>query len=173
MACLGADRPADMHQSPPICPTDAPGASTGQCAGGWPPSGRCGSQARRSPGPEAGLWGSQTSLDPAHPPTSRFGMTIERTPAYGQSRPRVRKARRIQCAQGEEARKPRIPAETRHPASIPGGALERAIDAPSLGRRCVWPGGCTGPSRRISPVHCASGALTASIAGAQSPAGPS
>ena len=57
MACLGTDRPADMHQSPPIRPTDAPGAPTGQGAGGWPPSGRCGTQARRPPGLEACLWG--------------------------------------------------------------------------------------------------------------------
>ena len=26
MACLGTDRPEDMHQSPPICPTDTFGA---------------------------------------------------------------------------------------------------------------------------------------------------
>ena len=36
--------------------------------------------------------GSQTSLDPAPPPTSRFGRAIESQAAYGHSRRRVRKA---------------------------------------------------------------------------------
>ena len=42
MACLGIDGPVDMDQSPPICPTDTPGAPACQGAGGWPPSGRRG-----------------------------------------------------------------------------------------------------------------------------------
>ena len=74
--------------------------------------------------------------------------------------------------QGGQESQPRLGTRRQYPAVEPA-QLERAIDAPSLGRRCVWPGGCTGPSRRTSPVHCASGALTASIAGVQSPAGPS
>jgi hypothetical protein len=53
MACLATDRPADVHQSPQIYSTDTPGAPTGQGAGGWPPLDRCGTQARRPPGPEA------------------------------------------------------------------------------------------------------------------------
>ena len=73
--------------------------------------------------------------------------------------------------QGAQEPQPRLGTRRQYPAVEPA-QLERAIDAPSLGRRCVWPGGCTGPSRRASPVHCASGALTASIAGVQSPAGP-
>ena len=73
---------------------------------------------------------------------------------------------------GSQEPQPR-PGTRRHYLAFEPAQLERAIDAPSLGRRCVWPGGCTGPSRRTSPVHCASGALAASIAGMQSPAGPS
>ena len=73
--------------------------------------------------------------------------------------------------QGGQESQPR-PGTRRPYLAVEPAQLERAIDAPSLGRRCVWPGGCTGPSRRTSPVHCASGALTASIAGVQSPAGP-
>ena len=153
-----------MHQSPPICPTDAPGASTGQGAGGWPPSGRCGTQARCPPGPEAGLWGSQTSLDAAHPPTSRFGMTIERKPAYGQSRPRVRKARRIQCAQGEERRKqtketgasPRLGSRRRYLAVEPA-----QLNAQSTLRQWAFGVCSTGVARARGGAHAQCIALLA------------
>lgn len=63
---------------PPICRTCTPGESAGGRGGGWPPSGRCGTQLRHPPGAQASPWGHRMHFATAGHGAFCFRVAIHR-----------------------------------------------------------------------------------------------
>lgn len=67
---------------PQIRPTSTRGASSGGRGGGWPLSGRCGTQLRRPPGLQAFSWGQRMHFATAGHSAFCFRVTIENDVPY-------------------------------------------------------------------------------------------